>query len=876
MGVKAFELVPAIEKFRFMSEKARTEIECIESCGKNLYIGTNDCFIVHYKLEEQTIANGRVSYTSEKIGHKYLALKKPIVKLKSVSAINRILCLCDNTLGLINMMDLEPIAGGSKLKGVHSFCLNEHPVKGDPFSVEIGVALRKKQIQVYIVTEDRMQLYREVPTPELPMNISMDGLHVCLAGTSQYYIMNYSNGRNIDLFPYNSETTIPSINRITKDEFLLSGPNALGMFATSHGISQRPPLQWSDNLLAVAYLHPYILALNDEFCTVHSILDQQQKQSIAFSGGRCLGEFDGRLFVASANAVYSLVPVPLEKQVNALLEDNRVTEALDLAKNARKTGLSKESFTKMYQRIEQQAGFIEFSALHFDQARELFQHGKLDIRELISVYPMLLPDSSTFSRSQPPLHGIADVGQLAAGDTHRIHQYKDFLVQYLEEIRDAPAEAAHEAIEARMEVDTALLKLYAEMSSPELESVIVSFTGDAEDCESYLAKYGHHHAMALLYRFKARHEQALAIWSRLLAGEAHDDAFPGIKFVVEVLANIQETDLVWKYVDQVMEYDEVEAVRVFTERPVEDTSCEKLNEESVVEYLSRFPKAIVLYLEYLVFTQKSTSEKIHSHLAVLYLDQVLALLQAEPKDWAALDAARTSFQTLLQDSCLYRTQMLLGKIKQTELHKETAILYGKLEEHDKAMHILVHKLHDYTAAERYCEINSCKKDSAYKRRLYQSLLSVYLDVGEDGTSGSEAMVEPALSLLNNTQADFDVVKVLGVLPDNWSIGLISAFLTHSVRSSMVKAKTTHLQRMLDRSVSIQAKAETLNLRRQHMTLEEDKQCAVCNAALSSDSVVRYPNGIVTHTACARNMNVCPVTGKIFSTQKQDSDGPLQP
>ena len=47
-----------------------------------------------------------------------------------------------------------------------------------------------------------------------------------------------------------------------------------------------------------------------------SILDQQQKQTIAFSGGRLLGEFDGRIFVASNKEVLTLVPVAVEKQVS--------------------------------------------------------------------------------------------------------------------------------------------------------------------------------------------------------------------------------------------------------------------------------------------------------------------------------------------------------------------------------------------------------------------------------------------------------------------------------------------------------------------------------------------------------------------------------
>ena len=47
----------------------------------------------------------------------------------------------------------------------------------------------------------------------------------------------------------------------------------------------------------------------------HSILDQQQKQSIPFSGGALLGEFDGKIFVARDRDLYALVPIPVETQV---------------------------------------------------------------------------------------------------------------------------------------------------------------------------------------------------------------------------------------------------------------------------------------------------------------------------------------------------------------------------------------------------------------------------------------------------------------------------------------------------------------------------------------------------------------------------------
>lgn len=51
----------------------------------------------------------------------------------------------------------------------------------------------------------------------------------------------------------------------------------------------------------------------------------------------------------------------------------------------------------------------------------------------------------------------------------------------------------------------------------------------------------------------------------------------------------------------------------------------------------------------------------------------------------------------------------------------------QLEEHDKALRILVHKLKDFGAAENYCIVNSQGKDPSYRKRLFHALLSVYLD-----------------------------------------------------------------------------------------------------------------------------------------------------
>ncbi|KAI0227374.1 Transforming growth factor-beta receptor-associated protein 1 [Lamellibrachia satsuma] len=854
MSIKAFELVPALERLKLGSDKSLLQIHCIECWGTNIYLGTDDCFIFHYILEEK-VKNGSVTFHCEKCSHRHLSAKKPILQLKAVSALDRMLVLCDGIVSLLHLSTLEPISGATRIKNVALFSLNENPLESSPFSVEIVVALRKKNVLIYTVTDDKMILKKEIGTTEPALALAADGAHVCVALQSQYKIGNFETGHVQELFPYDREHVNPIVTRISQEEFLLSAPGALGMFTAASGISQRPPLQWSGNLTSVVCTHPYILALNDEFITVHSILDQQQKQTLSFLGGRCLGEFDGRLVVTTASDVYILVPVAIEKQIGALLADYRVSEALNLAQNARKTGLTKEQFLKMFRQIQLKAAFIEFSRLQFDEASRLFHEGKPDVRELISLYPRLIPGSSDFIRSIPPLHEIADINQLARGDQGKVQEFKDFLLRHLEGVRGTPRGTAY-----ALEVDTALLKLYAETGSSQLLNLVSSDNAcDITECVACLEKHARHHALALWYSHRGNHEMGLRIWSRIVDGEYTDASFPGLMFIRDVLARLTDVDLLWTYVDWILERNEVEGVKIFMQRPEKETESDRMKPENIVDYISRFPKALVAYLEYLIFTRKSQKETFHTHLALLYIDNVTGHLKGTNRD--QLDGARAKLCCLLRESDQCQVHLLLGKIRDTELYPECAILYGKLAEHEKALDILVTKLNDFGAAENYCITASQGRDIACRKHLFQTLLGIYLRPDNETSSLTSA----AIALLNNNRADFDTEKVLQLLPDNWSMGLISQFLSSSIRKTINGSRMSRVEHMLARGAYLQAKQESIECFSNAVSLTDDSSCAVCGKGFTEPAFARYPNGVVTHIACAKNKTVCPVTGKLFRT-----------
>lgn len=68
-----------------------------------------------------------------------------------------------------------------------------------------------------------------------------------------------------------------------------------GMFANAEGVSQRAPVNWSESVIGAAVCFPYVVALDESFITIHSMLDQQLKQTLSFRDGHIMQDFEGTL-----------------------------------------------------------------------------------------------------------------------------------------------------------------------------------------------------------------------------------------------------------------------------------------------------------------------------------------------------------------------------------------------------------------------------------------------------------------------------------------------------------------------------------------------------------------------------------------------------
>jgi len=860
MSSKAFELVSVIDQIEF---EPGEKVETLEFSVGSLYVGTTIGTLVHYGLETRLLPTGRTQFLANKLAqiHTY---KSKITFLSAAPAINRLLLLCDSTLYILNLADLTVLnmAGSGKLKGVTVCCINHNPITENPFSIQICVA-KKKQIAVLTLTEDKLSVdkTRDCVSPVHAM--CMDGVFVCAALAGQYVIYNMDTGGQQELFPIElGQGQVPSIARIGKEEFLIDGPGGLGMFVKSTGISERPPLQWNTNLSHVVYCHPYVIGLSHEFLMVYSIIDLQLKQVLNISGGRFLGNFDGTLLAVSSTEIVSVAPIPWQDQVEGLLAAGSVEEALQLAEGAQFRGGGGGQAREEVDRVRQMAGFVFLDKAEFDKAHELLIQGKADVREIISLFPGLLPSQSKFVRSSPPLHAIPDITKIGKSSSEVITSAKEFLLSYLEAVRISEGSTFIYSLE----VDTAMLKLLAELSPSNLiefvkqENICLSY----EDCEEFLILHDRHHASAILHLKNGNEDSALATWGLLLAGQVEDQFFPGLEFFARKLTACSDT-LIWLYSDVVLKKDQQLGAKIFMKQTLD---IEKGGEEvdiyvnKVLNFLDKYSQARRLFLKFLVFEKGSQNEKHHTQLAMSYLDA----MKNEQSSDQDLKEASQNLRSLILSSKLIQAQFLLQHLQNTDFHYEQAILHGKMGNHDNALNILVKKLGDPKAAETYCDDISSEISLEMKPRLLFKLLEIFLD---PNTSQEEKEINNvlAIDLLNSRARDMNGPAVLRSLPASWNIATILPALRAFSREMTHGHRMSAITKSLAKGESIQVRQEHIRLVNQPVYFMETNYCVVCQKSFAHGGMARYPNGVTLHQDCVQNIEVCPLTGTVFKINK---------
>ncbi|KAH7128338.1 hypothetical protein B0J11DRAFT_484154 [Dendryphion nanum] len=357
----------------------------------------------------------------------------------------------------------------------------------------------------------------------------------------------------------------------------------------------------------------------------------------------------------------------------------------------------------------------------------------------------------------------------------------------------------------------------------------------------------------VLSRFYQRNSKAaakasnvLSTWRRILEGE-NDDGGEFVDGELELrkyLGRIRDQALVEEYGTWLANRNPKLGVQLFAD----DNSRIKFDPIHAVALLrDKAPGAVKEYLEYLVFGKKHTQYV--NELIAFYLDIVITELDKSPdsrnlllqtyETYRILQPPKPTYRQFITDNVIdtewwnsrLRLLQLLGSSQpatssydvpsvlsrlepyEQELIPEMIILNGRQGRHQEAIRLLTHGLGDFDTAISYCLLGGSSifrpSGSGYvpqeeiPSRDEQSVLFHYLLQESLRLDDLSQRVERTGELLERFSNWFDVQEVLDIIPNEWSVDVLGAFLINSLRRLVRERAETSIAKALQGAQNLQ-------------------------------------------------------------------------
>ncbi|KAL4895773.1 hypothetical protein BDV59DRAFT_199759 [Aspergillus ambiguus] len=416
-------------------------------------------------------------------------------------------------------------------------------------------------------------------------------------------------------------------------------------------------------------------------------------------------------------------------------------------------------------------------------------------------------------------------------------------------------------------VDAALLRLLleqdtittAEQRSPvrtELNRLVDNWKGNFDRAVTLLEGHQRLYVLSRLYQSRKMSGNVLKTWRRIIEGEEDtggEVSAAGVEMQMRrYLAKIKDAQLVEEYGAWLAQRNPSLGIQVFAD----STSRVRLEPTDVVALLKeRAPNAVQEYLEHLVFSKNYTQYA--DDLLSYYLDTVLSVLGSSPEARASLaesystyralrppkptymnfitentpsepwwqsrlrllqllgGGSSSQFSSLPSNNFSYSIPTVLARIEpfQNELVSESVILDGLQGRHREALRLLTHGLGDYDSAVRYCLFGGPRSTSSTgsltefaERPLQTELFGYLLDEFLHIEDPSER-IERTSDLLARFASWFDVGEVLRLVPDDWSVDILSGFLAHVFRVLVSQGRETRIERALSAGLNLRVGTE---------------------------------------------------------------------
>lgn len=361
------------------------------------------------------------------------------------------------------------------------------------------------------------------------------------------------------------------------------------------------------------------------------------------------------------------------------------------------------------------------------------------------------------------------------------------------------------------------------------------------------------YVLSRLYQSRKMSGHVLATWRRIVDGErdAGGELLEGEHDIRRYITKIRDPPLVQEYGAWLANRNPKLGVQIFAD----DNARVKFQPSEAVALLKeKAPGAVKDYLEHLVFGKNHVQYV--NDLISFYLDTVLHELERSEESKSTLLQSYETYRALVPPKPTYRQfitdnavdaewwhnrlrllQLIGGshgaaskydvhtvgqrlKPYSNELVPEMIILNGREGKHEEALRLLTHGLGDYDTAIRYCLLggssifhpgsNLLPEQSLPSKDeqavLFKTLLQEFFRIEDLGER-----LERTSELLERFGGWFELEEVLGLIPDSWSVELVSGFLVRALRRLVKERNETVVVKALSSAQNLRNSVDTAEI-----------------------------------------------------------------
>lgn len=625
------------------------------------------------------------------------------------------------------------------------------------------------------------------------------------------------------------------------------------------------------------------------------------------------------------SALVYLCEVPAEVQVRQLLGESKIAEAHSVFLQSCQS--TSQDFEERREQFNIDAAWALFANLEFSRGEEYFLQTNYDPRELLTLVPAAMEPKhqrSSFTTLETLIQrkngevGREVVGEgvnsiillleekrkyLSGGYSFVVDRTKPLsFVWPSTPLNGTFKGTACEYKEIMKIIDSSLLKLYTKNRQIKQLKNFIETAKDLQcnykEMEVYLKDHfkddlvtcSAEICQAFLYEKGGDYLAALNIWKELIEKENKEVRNTASRGMTDLLASkVRDKSVFKKYVTFLLISNPAEGLRIFTNSDKFHT----LSEEEACDFLEKLepiqPTLKVQYLEHLV-KKPGAEERFETRLGLHYAGKVKeALTKDAGREY---EEARKRFKDFLTLHKAYDTQAVLGAIKGMGLLQEEILLYSMQKMHNQALTSLTNlgkRYIDFEAAEKYC----LEQSEALLALLFEKVVALYTELKvkheemvikstikeseiANIAKNLEAYEEYCKSFLRKYATDekMDAETVVRALPDEWLLSggeesSVLDYLVLALKDRLGKDERCRIARHAAELLRTSLQCHNSRMQKAYVVIKSHNKCKACDKTLDARHFYVFPNGLVTHTHCAKDVNTCPVTNVNFAKRIYD-------